>query len=120
MGAVSCFSNSDRKPRTWSITLIEATNLLIMPGRHVAQPGEKADNPKIELGPEEIEAKINQDRESWNKHVQALFDSTKETLETIDKKDADGLFNVSNKIDAACENCHKKYWYPNDPGPPKL
>jgi len=119
-------TKAPRNPEEWkevrrhAITLLEATNLLIMPGRHVAQPGEKADNPKVELGPEEIEAKINQDRESWNKHVQALFDSTKETLETIDKKDADALFNISNKIDAACESCHKKYWYPNDPGPPKL
>ena len=46
--------------------------------------------------------------------------STMETLKTIDDKDADGLFNISNKIDAACESCHKEYWYPNDPGPPKL
>jgi len=42
-----------------------------------------------------------------------------DTLTTIEAKDSDGLFNVSNKIDAACEACHKKYWYPNDPGPSK-
>jgi hypothetical protein len=119
-------TKAPRNPEEWkevrrhAITLLEATNLMIMPGRHVANPGEKADDPKVELAPEEIEAKINQDRESWNKHVQDLFDSTMETLKTIDNKDADALFNISNKIDAACESCHKKYWYPNDPGPPKL
>jgi len=108
-----------KEVRRRAITLLEATNLLIMPGRHVAKPGEKADNPKVESPPEEIEAMINKDRASWNKRVQALFDSTLETLKTIDDKDAEGLFNISNKIDAACESCHKKYWYPNDPGPPK-
>src|SRR5205085_4597634 len=78
-----------KEVRRRAITLLEATNLLIMPGRKVAKPGEKADNPKVESPPEEIEAMINKDRGSWNKHVQALFDSTLETLKTIDDKDAD-------------------------------
>src|SRR5436190_11912419 len=63
-----------KEVRRRAITLLEATNLLIMPGRHVAKPGEKADNPKVESPPEEIEAMINKDRASWNKRVQALFD----------------------------------------------
>src|SRR5580765_3069152 len=53
----------ERRPRTdddWkqarrrAIAMIEATNLLIMDGRLVAKPGEKSENPGIELGPEEI------------------------------------------------------------------
>jgi hypothetical protein len=53
----------DKRPRTdedWkearnhAIALLEATNLLQMPGRAVAKPGEKSENPGIEEGPEEI------------------------------------------------------------------
>src|SRR5207237_1246397 len=37
--------------RNHAIMLLEATNLLLIPGRHVAQPGEKANEPKVELAP---------------------------------------------------------------------
>src|SRR3979490_1948874 len=58
---VSATGTEERAPRTdedWAkvrhnaITLVEATNLILMDGRHVARPGEKAENPKVELGPE--------------------------------------------------------------------
>src|SRR5262249_43607826 len=44
--------------RRHAIMLMEATNLLQIPGRHVAKPGEKADDPKVELAPDQIEEKI--------------------------------------------------------------
>src|SRR6476659_9003125 len=47
--------------RNHAIMLLEATNLLQMPGRHVAKAGEKADDPKVELAPEQIETMINND-----------------------------------------------------------
>jgi hypothetical protein len=105
-----------KEVRRHAIALLEATNLLQMPGRHVAKPGEKADDPKVELGPEQIEDLINKDRASWTKHAQALHDATMEVLKTIDAKDADALLNNSDKIDTACENCHLQYWYPNEKG----
>jgi hypothetical protein len=64
---VSAAGVDEKQPKTpeeWAevrrraITLIEATNLLIMEGRHVAKPGEKAENEEVELGPEEIEKLI--------------------------------------------------------------
>src|SRR5262245_65001048 len=56
-----------KEVRRHAIMLIEATNLLQIPGRHVAQAGEKADDPKVELPPEQIEDMINKDRASWIK-----------------------------------------------------
>src|SRR5262249_35503289 len=44
-----------KQVRNHAIMLLEATNLLQMPGRHVAKSGEKADDPKVELAPEQIE-----------------------------------------------------------------
>ena len=34
-------------------------------------------------------------------------------LKAIEAKDAQGLWDAGGKIDMACENCHLKYWYPN-------
>ena len=47
-----------KQVRNHAIMLLEATNLLQIPGRHVAKPGEKADDPKVELSPDQIEAEI--------------------------------------------------------------
>ena len=44
-----------KEVRRHTIMLLEATNLLQMPGRRVAKAGEKADDPKVELSPEQIE-----------------------------------------------------------------
>jgi hypothetical protein len=100
--------------RRHAIMLLEATNLLQIPGRHVAKPGEKADDPKVELSPEQIEDLINKDRASWNKYAQGLHDATLEAFKAIEAKDAEGLLNSGDGIDNACEKCHMHYWYPNE------
>src|ERR1700681_2054093 len=41
-----------RDVRRGAIRLVEAPNLLMLPGRHVARPGEKSDTPDVELEPE--------------------------------------------------------------------
>ena len=102
-----------RDVRRSAVRVIEGTNLLIMPGRHVAKPGEKSENPGIELGPEEIEAVIDKDRVAWTTFAHGLHDAATEALRGIETKDAQALSNAGEKIDAACENCHLKYWYPN-------
>src|SRR5437870_12734497 len=48
--------------RARAITLLEAPNLLVMPGRKVAQPGEKSKNPAVELSPEQIQPLVDGDR----------------------------------------------------------
>jgi hypothetical protein len=111
----------ERRPRTdedWkqvrrrAIAMIEGTNLLIMDGRLVAKPGEKSENPGIELGPEEIKAVIDSDRASFIKFAHGLHDAGVKALAAIDKKDADALSDAGETIDEACEQCHLKYWYP--------
>jgi len=113
----------ERKPRTdmeWkevrrrAIALVEATNLLIMDGRKVAKPGEKSENPGIELGPEEIQGLIDADHASLVKFAHGLHDAGMKALAAIDKKDADALSDSGEAIDEACEQCHLKYWYPPD------
>lgn len=119
---VTATGKEDKQPRTpeeWAavrrgaVTLVEATNLLIMPGRHVARPGEMLNNGSEELGPEQIEPLINQDRAEWTKKAHGLHDAAMEALKAVDAKNVQGIFDAGHNIDVACENCHVKYWYPN-------
>jgi hypothetical protein len=106
-----------KQVRNHAIMLLEATNLLQIPGRHVAKPGEKADDPKVELSPDQIEEAINKDRASWIKYAHGLHDATMDALKAIEAKDTEGLLNAGDGIDNACEKCHLQYWYPNENKP---
>ena len=106
------------KVRHGAIALAEAANLLMMPGRHVARPGEKSETPGVELEPEEMETLINKDRAAWNSHALALHDAATEVLAAVDARDAEKVFEVGEHIERACENCHTQYWYPNEKIPP--
>ena len=102
------------KVRSGLMMLIEGSNMLMIPGRHVARPGEKSETPGVELEPSEMEVLINKDRPAWYARAKALHDSAQSVLEVVDKRDAQKLFDVGEDIDKACENCHRQYWYPNE------
>ena len=100
-----------------AIILMESSNLLAIPGRHVAKPGEKAEDAAVELSPEEIDKLIQEDPASWTRLAHGLQEAVAPVLAAIDKKSAEEVLYSGDKIDIACENCHLKYWYPNDKGP---
>jgi hypothetical protein len=102
------------KARHGALRLVEASNLLMMPGRHVAQPGQKSEFPGIELEPDQMEALINKDRDAWIRRAKGLHDAVIPVLQAIDGKDPQKLFELGAGIETACENCHMQYWYPNE------
>ena len=106
------------KVRHGAIVLTEAANLLMVPGRHVARPGEKSETPGVELEPSEMEALINKDPAAFHKRAKALHDAGVAALQAIDAKDAPKVFEVGEQIERACEGCHSQYWYPNEKIPP--
>ena len=104
--------------RSGALRVVEATNLLMIPGRHVARPGEKSETPGVELEPEDIEANINKDRAQWNRLAKGLHDTSMEALKAIEARDVEALIEIGGRMDESCENCHTAYWYPNQPLPP--
>lgn len=104
--------------RAGAIRLVEAPNLLMMPGRHVARPGEKSEAPGVELEPAEMEVLIDKDREGWNKRAMALRDAGMTMLQAIESRDRERIFDAGDQLEVACENCHLNYWYPNQVLPP--
>jgi len=104
-----------KEERRKAVLLVEAANLLLMPGRKVAKAGEKAENPEVELGPEQIEALINKDRPSFVKLAKEFQQTAIEQLKAVDDRNIQELLRTGGDLDTRCENCHKVYWYPNDP-----
>jgi hypothetical protein len=102
------------KVRNGVITLIEASNLLMMPGRAMARPGEKSVAPGVELEPDEMEELVKKDPAGWQQRARALHDISVDVLKVVDAKDVQKLFDIGEDLDKACENCHRQYWYPNE------
>jgi hypothetical protein len=98
------------------LLLAEATNLLKMPRKMAPPTQENKPNKgaEPELPPEQIQAKIDQDRTLWNKYSDGLREAALNTVKVARARDAEALFNVGSEIDKACENCHLEYWYPGD------
>jgi len=100
-----------------ALTLMEAGNLLLMPGRPVAKPGERAGDPRIDRHPDEIEAQVARDRSLWASHAQTLQAAADRTLQAIAVKDVTALVDAGEALDLACERCHQTYWYRESPQP---
>lgn len=97
--------------RRHAIALIEAMNLVTLPGRRAAPSGTK---PGLgELAPAEIERDIEQKRALFVSFAQALQVTAQRTLEAIDHKDTDAVMTTGGDIDVACEACHVVFWYPH-------
>lgn len=101
-----------------AITVMEAANLLQMPGRAVARPHEKSEFPGIELEPSEMQKLIDADREAWAAHANALHDAMAEAVKAAEAKDPEGIMAAGEYIENACEGCHLRYWYPGQVIPP--
>ena len=106
--------------RRHALQLIEASNLLQIPGRAMAETGEKSAYPGIELGPEEIQQLVDKDPAGWLMRARALGTALSPTLEAINAKNVTMLQEAGEDLDTACENCHTQYWYPNAPEPPAI
>jgi hypothetical protein len=107
-----------RTPEEWSavrnaaITLIEATNLLVIPGRRVganefpAEADGALDSVHIQ---ELVEAK----RPTFNAFAVALRGGALGAVAATDARDPAALVRAGGEIDEVCEGCHLKFWYPN-------
>jgi len=99
--------------RAAAVTLAEATNSLVVPGRHAAPPGTKSASPDSELEPAQIEALLAKDRPAWVAHAAVLHATAMQAIGAIDSRNIDAISEVGGAIDEACESCHLQFWYPN-------
>ena len=102
------------EPRRAAVRIIEAGNLLMMPGREAAPVGAKSDAPGAELEPADITVLIKKKRKSFDAFAKALQGVGTEALRAIDSKDADLLLEVGARMENVCEGCHQTFWYPQE------
>ena len=104
------------KVKTGAVSLAEGVYLLKVP-RPFTPAGDvnhsTGPNPP-ELSPTEIKAKLDKDPVLWEAKIEGLRNVALEVLEIVKKKDTAALFEASEDLDVACENCHLEYWYPGD------
>ncbi|HWK52798.1 MAG TPA: hypothetical protein VNR18_00375, partial [Hyphomicrobiales bacterium] len=94
-----------------AVSIIEGGNALMLPDRHVAPPGATTEFPEYEFIPEEVEAKLREDRQSWIGFAQGLQNAAVQALQAIEDRNVDQLIEYGALLDEACESCHSQYWY---------
>jgi hypothetical protein len=102
------------------LLMAEAANLLAVPDRPGLLAGEKLASPSGpgDLTPDESAAKIKAEWPTYLAYAQTLQNGALATLKAVDSKNADALVEAGGAIYEACEQCHKRFWYPNAPTPP--
>jgi cytochrome c556 len=68
----------------------------------------------VELSPDAITAKIEKDPVEWNARIEALRNVGLEVMDIVRRKDVQELWDASENLEAACESCHRRYWYPGE------
>jgi hypothetical protein len=100
--------------RTGAVTMGEGIYLLKVP-RPFTPPGEEnnINGPdREELSAAEILAKVQANPVQWNARIEALRNVSLQVLQIVEKKKTDELWDASDNLDTACENCHVDFWYP--------
>ena len=99
--------------RRAAVRIVEAGNLLLMPGREAAPAGAKSETPGVELEPAQITALVDKDRKSFDDFAKALRGVGLKAVRASDAKDADLLMDAGARMENVCESCHQTFWYPN-------
>jgi len=100
--------------RGHAIVLMESANLLMMEGRRVARAGHELEDSGTpgNLTAEEAEKAIAADRATYISFANALHAVGEEMLKAAETKNAEIILDRGGALDAACEGCHLKFWYP--------
>ena len=104
------------KLKIGAVTLAEGVYLLKI-DRPFAPAGDRNNSvgpDATELSPEQIVAKVSKDPVEWNARIEALRNVGLEVLDIVKKRNVKELWDASENLDEACEQCHRSYWYPKE------
>jgi cytochrome c556 len=107
-------SNEDWQAlRRQAVVLLEATNLLVIPGRRVAVKEFPPDGPGV-FSSQEIQTELGRRQQEFDGFAQGLRATGRRVLAAIDSRDVDTLLKEGAAMDNACEACHRSFWYPHE------
>lgn len=99
--------------RQHAVVLLEATNLLAIPGRRIALKEFPSDGPGV-FSSQEIEAEVARRQQEFDAFAQGLRASGQRVLSAVDSRDVEALLKEGAAMDGACEACHRSFWYPHE------
>jgi hypothetical protein len=102
--------------RIGGVTMAEGAYLLKV-RRPWAPPGDENNSTgpdAVELSPAQITAKVEKDPVEWNARIEALRNVGLQVIDIVNRKATQELWDASENLDAACEACHRSYWYPGE------
>lgn len=99
-----------------AVALVEAANLIVVPGRRVANGDKTVENGEA-LPVAAIQQRLDSNHVALVGFANALREVSLKLVEAADKRDVDSITNIGGELDEACEACHKVFWYPDDPAP---
>ena len=68
--------------------------------------------PGVELEPEQMNALIEKNRQSFNAFAGELRNLGMEALRASDDKNAALLLEIADRMQPVCAGCHHTFWYP--------
>jgi hypothetical protein len=100
-----------------AITLVEATNLLVMPGRRMVPVNGKMLDEGFEgvLTAAEAQHRLEEQRAVFVQFALSLRDVATRLQKASAERNTEALFNLGTEMDGICEGCHMTFWYPNQP-----
>jgi hypothetical protein len=96
-----------------ALLMVEGANLLLMPGRHIAVPAAAHTHNEGELAPAEIEVRVAKDRAAWNRFATSFRSAALQALKAAEGRKTQDFGPAGEAVDNACENCHLRFWYPD-------
>ena len=103
--------------RRHAVVLLEATNLLVLPGRRVAVKEFPSDGPGV-FSSHEIGVELGRRQQEFDAFALGLRTAGRRVLAAVDARDVDALLREGAEMDNACEACHRSFWYPREVVPP--
>lgn len=100
--------------RRRAVLLVEAANLIAVPGRKVAN-GDKAVEDQQPLEVAKIQQRLDTGHEQLVGFAAALREVSLKLVDAADKRDVAAITNLGGTLDEVCESCHKVFWYPDEP-----
>lgn len=97
-----------------AVRLMEAGNLLQIEGRPVAAADSVSELPGIDLEPADIAIRMTEQYGAWLRSARELHDAGLIVLNAARARSVDAILESGDRLDAACESCHSRFWYPPD------
>jgi len=103
--------------RQHALSVVEATNLLLIENRPIAAANAVTSSGGAELTPAAIKTLIAEHRQEFVQRAQSLQSTAQGLLVAIDAKNVEELEKAGGEVEQACEQCHSQFWYPGDARP---